>query len=117
MCVAPSASDPALPPHSIRPLASLQERQYNTAWIKQLRAALDAAGFVGTRIVAADGGWEGIVGDMLADPELAAAIDIVGAHYPNSPPPADGVAGLNKSFWASEMCGRGRGLGPKVVSL
>lgn len=64
---------------------------------------LDGEGLSNTRIVAADGGWEGIVGDMLSDPSLAAAIDIVGAHYPNSPPPADGVAGLNKSFWASEM--------------
>jgi hypothetical protein len=56
---------------------------------------------VSTRIVAADLDWS-IVDAMVADPEVAAAIDIVGAHYPGSAPPSAGIA-LNKTFWASEM--------------
>ena len=71
------------------------------AWIKQLRAALDAAGYVNTRLVAKDTNW-GVATDMAADPALAAAIDVVGAHYPSQPPAV--AYTLNKTLWASEMC-------------
>ena len=49
---------------------------------------------------------------MLKDPVLNASIDVVGAHYPGSAPPADGV-GLHKPFWASEMWNLGEGGGDK----
>lgn len=62
------------------------------AWTKQLRAAMDDAGFTATRIVAADTGqWDPIVDELLADPALAAAVDVVGAHYPTQPPPNSSV--------------------------
>lgn len=75
------------------------------AWIKELRSALDGHGFHNTRIVAADcGDWEPITGMMLADPELAAAIDVVGAHYPgHAPVNASALRIAGKSIWASEM--------------
>lgn len=76
------------------------ERGADSTWTKQLRQAMDAAGYDNTRIVAGDTGWE-IVGQMAADPELAAAIDVVGVHYPGAPPSQ--VYSLNKSIWASEM--------------
>lgn len=75
------------------------------AWIKQLRAALDDAGYVNTRIVAKDTNWN-VASDMASDPELAAAIDVVGAHYPSQPPPV--AYTLNKTLWASEMWNLGQ---------
>ena len=77
---------------------------YDDNWIKQLRSALDAGGYENTRIVAADvGNWD-VVNSMLDDPELASAIDVVGAHYPgNAPQNASWLRGLGKSLWASEM--------------
>ena len=82
------------------------ERPQNNQWVKDLRTALDAAGYSHTRLVAADVDWK-ITSDMLADPALAAAIDIIGAHYPGSAPPANSHA-LNKPFWASEMWNLGQ---------
>jgi hypothetical protein len=72
-------------------------------WIIALRRAMDDAGFESTRIVAADTTWDDIVPAMLADPELAASIDIVGAHYPSGPPPPTVASVLGKPAWASEM--------------
>ena len=42
-----------------------------------LRSTLDAAGFTSTRLVVADGGW-GIAGDVLKDPALKSAVDVLG---------------------------------------
>jgi len=81
------------------------ERGADPTWTKQLRVALDDAGFQSTRIVAADTDW-GVVNDMAADPAFAAAVDIIGAHYPNQPPP--GAFAFNKSLWASEMWDLGK---------
>ena len=92
-------------PHPTRasrgPAGIWNERNYDSGWIKDLRAALDGAGYVNTRLVASDEGWESIVTDMTNDPELRAAVDIVGAHYPGQPPAA--AYALNRSLWASEM--------------
>jgi hypothetical protein len=77
------------------------ERQWDNNWIKELRSTLDSNGFQNTRIVAADNDFNGIINDMVADPTLAAAIDVIGAHYPSPAPPADGFA-LDKPLWASE---------------
>lgn len=75
------------------------ERQYDSAWIIDLRKALDGAGYVSTRIVAADlGNWD-IMGDMQNNSALAAAVDVVGAHYPSTAPPVD-FAAFNHSLWA-----------------
>jgi hypothetical protein len=62
---------------------------------------MDAAGYLNTRIVSADTGWEPVVGDMTTDSAYAAAVDVVGAHYPGAPPAA--AYKLNKTLFASEM--------------
>jgi hypothetical protein len=77
------------------------ERGPDAAWTKALRSALDAGGYDTTRIVSGDLGWE-IATQMAADPALAEAIDVVGAHYPGQPPPV--AYTLNRSLFASEMC-------------
>jgi O-glycosyl hydrolase len=78
------------------------ETPYNTAWIKGLKDAILAAGLP-TRIVAADqnvGQW-GIVDDMLADPALMAAVDIIGEHYVQNFS-TDAAQSLGKPLWDSE---------------
>jgi galactosylceramidase len=62
---------------------------------------MDAAGYLNTRIVSADTGWEPVVSDMGSNPAYAAAVDVVGAHYPGAPPAA--AYHLNKTLFASEM--------------
>jgi galactosylceramidase len=62
-------------------VGSWNERSYSAAYLKYLRSELDKSGFNSTLIVAADGSWD-IADDMLQDPELAAAVFAVGAHYP-----------------------------------
>lgn len=58
------------------------ERPYNVEYIKALRATLDSCN-IKTRIVAADEIRSYyICKDMLKDPQLYNAIDIVGTHYP-----------------------------------
>ena len=49
-----------------------------TALFQVLRKTLDSAGFNMTRIVAADGLWEPISLDLLADSALSKAVDIIG---------------------------------------
>ena len=82
------------------------ERGAQPDWTIRLRQALDAAGYLNTRIVSADTDWNGPVNDMLANPAYAAAVDIVGAHYPGEPPAA--AYSLNKTLWASEMWNLGK---------
>lgn len=43
---------------------------------------------------------------MSQDPELEAAIDVIGAHYPSEPPAV--AYTLNKTLWASEMWNLGQ---------
>eukprot|EP00118_Oscarella_pearsei_P013831 m.114461 g.114461 ORF g.114461 m.114461 type:complete len:801 (+) comp37503_c0_seq6:569-2971(+) len=76
------------------------ERSYDSTYIKTLRAMLDANGLQKTRIVAHDGGWD-IAGDILNDPDLANAVDVIGAHYPGTNSNSDAVE-TGKKLWASE---------------
>ena len=76
------------------------ETRYDPAWVKLLRRTLDAAGLQRVKIVAADGGW-GVAADMAKDPALAAAIDVVGVHYPQSKSPPE-AKDLGKPLWSSE---------------
>lgn len=46
--------------------------------LQTLRQKLDEAGLNETKIVAADGAWEPLALDIMADKELAAAVDIIG---------------------------------------
>lgn len=82
---------------TIDTLGIWNERPYNATYVKSLRAALDAAGFSETAIVCDDGSYA-CVADMMIDPELAAAVSIVGGH---GPPPADAYT-LNKPLWWTE---------------
>jgi hypothetical protein len=56
------------------------ERDWNIPYIKRLHELLKA-GQVSTRIVCCDGDWS-IADAMLKDPELAADVSVIGAHYP-----------------------------------
>lgn len=79
------------------------ERHYNAEWIKLLRCTLDARGLQRVRIVAADANtaqWA-IAEDILHDPELAAAVDVIGEHYTEfSSSPVARKTG--KRLWDSE---------------
>lgn len=81
-------------------IGSWNERSYNTTYLKTLRATLDNNGFTNTKIVAPDSNW-GIANDILNDPELAAAIWGIGAHYPGVHSNAQAMQ-TGKQLWASE---------------
>ncbi len=85
------------------------ENGFDASWYKKLHAALRAGGHA-TKVVAADSGWD-VAGALAADPAFAAAVDVVGAHYPCEggdggnahtchTPEAARTAG--KPIWASE---------------
>ena len=75
------------------------ERSWNKAYTLALRTAITAAGLK-TKIVGHDSGWD-MCDDLSNDPEWAAAVDVLGAHYPGSTIPA-ACANLNKVQWSSE---------------
>jgi hypothetical protein len=105
-------------------LGGWNEEGYDAAWFKSLRKSLDAAGHTGTKIVASDKDpfdWAidgtyrpdvpwAIAEDMRSDPELAAAIGVLGAHdvcsYPTTGiqcwSTATAVAS-GKPLWHSEI--------------
>ncbi|MFD7306701.1 hypothetical protein [Promicromonospora sp. NPDC059942] len=81
------------------------EREYEAQWVKDYRAALDAAGYADVRIIASDeaarrGEWP-IAVDMTNDPELFDAVDLLGNHYSRGPSSATAQA-LGKPLWISE---------------
>jgi O-glycosyl hydrolase len=81
------------------------EREYESEWIKEYRAALDAAGYEDVRIIASDeaarkGEWP-IAVDMANDPELYDAVGLLGNHYSTGPSSATAQS-LNKPLWISE---------------
>lgn len=76
----------------------LNERPYDIYWIIQLKAALRAWNLP-TKIVAADMSGYSIVTDMLANPALMDAVDVVGFHYPRFD---GGLIPVNKPIWGSE---------------
>jgi hypothetical protein len=101
------------------------------AWFVHLRAALNAAGFTGTQIVAADevprvgsrGGqrgyepelaWDAAAGDLVSDPAFDRAVSVLGMHdicgMPTdgyvcvvSPQARTLAASTGKELWASEL--------------
>lgn len=62
---------------------------------------MDAAGYMNTRIVSADTSWDPVTTDVATNAAFAAAVDIIGAHYPGQPPAL--AYTLNKTLFASEM--------------
>jgi len=84
------------------------ERASDATYAKTLRKTLDAAGFANTTLVAKDGD-KGICDDMAKDKDYAAAIGVVGLHYPSDYDDYStcrkigfGVDGGSKPTWASE---------------
>jgi galactosylceramidase len=77
------------------------ERAYNKTYLEVLRRSLDAAGFLSTKLIAADSSFNGVAQDVNSDPAFAAALWGLGAHYPNM---ASGPAAeeTGKPLWASE---------------
>ena len=70
------------------------ERESTPEYIIELRAALDAAGFETTKLVASDLGNFGIYNHMAANKTLEAAVDVIGTHHMHSAQhPADATGG------------------------
>ncbi len=75
------------------------ERSWNKGYTLALKAAITAAGLK-TKIVGHDSGWD-VCNDLSQDPEWAAAVDVIGCHYPAAKIQPN-CAALNKVQWASE---------------
>ncbi|XP_046572254.1 galactocerebrosidase-like isoform X1 [Haliotis rubra] len=96
------------------------ERACNTTYIKRLRQELDVHGFSHVGIVAGDNGAWGIENDILKDPDLASAVDVIGVHYPRKATPLAALK-TGKLLWASEDYSaynnaRGGGLWARVLN-
>ncbi len=91
------------------------ERDFDIAYVKDLHNLIQA-NHLATRIACCDGDWS-IAGDVLRDPELAADIDVIGAHYPRDEKgnitTTDAARKTGKPLWSSEDQPNGGG-GPFV---
>ncbi|XP_038045329.1 galactocerebrosidase-like [Patiria miniata] len=76
------------------------ERPYNSTYIKTLRSSLNKAGLSHIAVVAADGKLA-ISRDILMDKALAAAVQIIGLHYPGTHV-TNYTLETGKTIWASE---------------
>ncbi|KAM4013968.1 galactocerebrosidase isoform 2-T2 [Anomaloglossus baeobatrachus] len=76
------------------------ERAYDATYIKVLRRSLDRLGLNHVSIIAADGDWA-VAKDMVVDPYLNEAVQIIGAHYPGTLTVDDAVS-TGKKLWSSE---------------
>eukprot|EP00057_Strongylocentrotus_purpuratus_P033022 XP_789829.3 PREDICTED: galactocerebrosidase [Strongylocentrotus purpuratus] len=76
------------------------EKSYTKDYIKLLRKTLDSSGFQNVQLVASDGKFE-ISYDILTDPELAAAVSILGFHYPGTYV-TKYTTETRKTLWSSE---------------
>ncbi len=89
-------------------LGGWNERGYNISWYEQLRSTLNADGYSGVQIVGADSDWT-IANDLVNNASFAAAVQVIGAHYPcgylsseatcNS---TSNALATGKQLWASE---------------
>ncbi len=80
------------------------ERDFDIPYIKELHRLLKADRLA-TRIVCCDGNWS-IANEILKDPELAADIAVIGAHYPRDEngriTTTDAARKTGKPLWSSE---------------
>jgi O-glycosyl hydrolase len=89
-------------------LGGWNERGYNVGWYENLRSTLNSSGYSTVKIVGADSDWS-IANDVNANRTFAAAVDVLGAHYPcgyrsaqtNCGTPASATSS-GKPLWASE---------------
>ncbi|HEX4832588.1 MAG TPA: ricin-type beta-trefoil lectin domain protein [Trebonia sp.] len=95
---------------TINYLGGWNERGYNVGWYEQLRSTLNADGYAGVQVVAADSDWS-VAGDVAANSAFASSVAIIGTHYPcaggdggNADTcPANATAeSTGKPLWASE---------------
>ena len=75
------------------------ERGWNKTYTLALKAAITAAGLK-TKIVGHDAGWD-VCNDLSNDPEWAAVVDVISAHYPAAGIQAN-CPTLDKVQWSSE---------------
>lgn len=76
------------------------ERNYDIVYVETLKSMLQKSGLGNIQVVVADGGWE-VSTDVLKNPTFAAAVDIIGTHYPGTTTSNDSIK-TNKPLWASE---------------
>lgn len=80
---------------------SLGSPTWHNAYVTQLRAGMDIAGFAKTQIVAADGDHS-VISFMQNDAALRDAVQVVGIHWGQSAKDAQEVKAMGKVFWNSE---------------
>ncbi|MBM9503513.1 ricin-type beta-trefoil lectin domain protein [Streptomyces sp. KK5PA1] len=104
-------------------LGGWNERGYNVSWYEQLRSALDSAGYGAIRVVGADSDWS-VAGDVASNPSFAAAVGIIGVHYPceggdggsaDTCPGNATATGTGKPLWASENGSQDLGSGAQAL--
>ncbi|KAJ7404701.1 Galactocerebrosidase [Willisornis vidua] len=76
------------------------ERAFSSKYIKVLRHSLDRLGLRNIGIIAADGDWN-VSKEMIVDPYLNDAIEVVGAHYPGTKTVKNALL-TEKKLWSSE---------------
>ena len=89
-------------------LGGWNERGYNVSWYEQLRSTLNSNGYGSVKIVAADSDWS-VAGDVDSNPAFAAAVNVIGTHYPcgyrssqSSCSVPSAATSSGKQLWASE---------------
>ncbi|KAK7903998.1 hypothetical protein WMY93_016605 [Mugilogobius chulae] len=82
-------------------LGAKQYHDLDIQYVGLLRYTLDKQGLENVRIVASDNQWEPIALYVLQDPELSAAVDVLGAHYPGTNTVLDALK-TQKQLWSSE---------------
>lgn len=102
-------------------LGGWNERNYDTAWYKNLKSALNSTS-PATKVVGADSDW-GVADTMASDPAFKNAVDVVGAHYPcgylgayTSCPSTSTAQNLGKPLWASENGSQDYNTGANAVA-
>jgi O-glycosyl hydrolase len=89
-------------------LGGWNERGHDKTWYENLKRALVANGYGAVKVVADDTNWS-TADDVVSDPAFAAAVDVIGSHYPcgyrsaqtSCPSTSNGLAS-GKPLWASE---------------
>ena len=81
------------------------ERPYTKAYILELRRQLNAASLQQVKIIGSDARWDPISTDVLNDPEIRSAVDVLSAHYPgtqSSPTAKEALRKYKKPLWNVE---------------
>ena len=81
------------------------EDNWSPSYVKLLRSMLDSNGYKDTKIVVADEALysaNGITNALESDPEFAAAMDVIGIHYPTASTSTINMSTSGKILWSSE---------------